>query len=250
MQSKSVARKQGGRRACHANVNGRGPETVLELMAGLASHLRNRLGTGLFLGAAGMRMVSVPRKETVMRTVTDTGLVEMRFGKVVGVATAEGDACCCVVLEAVSGDCQLPIHIGDTEAFNLAATLTGEEFARPMSPQFAAGLLSALGGQVRQVRIDRLIPAFGGGIAYAATVEVDGASGVELVDSRPSDALNLVALVPAPIFAAQEVLADAEARLEGDSPEAILLRRALESEQMTVRRVPPDPLRDHRAREL
>jgi bifunctional DNase/RNase len=139
-----------------------------------------------------MRMVSVPRKETVMRTVTDTGLVEMRFGKVVGVATAEGDACCCVVLEAVSGDCQLPIQIGDTEAFNLAATLTGEEFARPMSPQFAAGLLSALGGQVRQVRIDRLIPAFGGGIAYAATVEVDGASGVELVDSRPSDALNLL----------------------------------------------------------
>jgi bifunctional DNase/RNase len=64
---------------------------------------------------------------------------------------------------------------------------------------------------------------------------VESASGVELVDARPSDALNLVALVPAPIFAAPEVLADAEVRLEGDSPEAILLRRALECEQMTVR---------------
>jgi uncharacterized protein len=135
----------------------------------------------------------------------------------------------------------LPIQIGDTEAFNLAATLTGERFARPMSPQFAAALLGALGGRVRQVRIDRLLPAVGGGTAYGATVEVEGASGVKLLDSRPSDALNLVALVPAPIFAAQEVLADAEARLESESPEAVLLRRALESEQMTVRQGPPAP---------
>jgi len=184
-----------------------------------------------------------------MTTVSDTGFVEMRVGKVVGVATAEGDGCCCVVLDAVLGDRHLPIQIGKTEAFNLAATVTGEDLPRPMSPQFAAALLGVLGGRVRQVRIDRLIPAFGGGIAYAATVEVEGASGVALVDSRPSDALNLVAVVPAPIFAAQEVLADAEARLEGDSADAILLRRALESEQMTVRRGPPEEFRDGQGRE-
>jgi bifunctional DNase/RNase len=58
---------------------------------------------------------------------------------------------------------------------------------------------------------------------------------VALVDARPSDALNLVALVPAPIFVASEILADAEARLEGDSPEAILLHQALDCEQMTLR---------------
>jgi hypothetical protein len=175
-----------------------------------------------------------------MATIADTGFVEMRLGKVVGVVTAEGEASCCVVLDGPSEDRHLPIQIGQTEAFNLSATLTGEEFARPMSPQFAAGLLHALGGRVRQVRIDRLVPAFGGGAAYGATVEVASASGVELVDARPSDALNLVALVPAPIFAAPEVLADAEARLEGDSPEATLLRRALECEQMTVRQGLPD----------
>ena len=59
-------------------------------------------------------------------------------------------------------------------------------------------------------------------------------------ERRPSDALNLIALVPAPIFAAQEVLADAETRPEGDSAEAILLRRALECEQMTVRQGPSE----------
>jgi len=169
-----------------------------------------------------------------MTSVTDTGFAEMRLGKVVGVA-AEDDLSCCVVLDGVTEDRHLPIEIGQTEAFQLSATLTGEEFARPMSSQFAAGLLHALGGRVRQVRIDRLVPVMGG-TAYGATVEVESASGVRLVDARPSDALNLVALAPAPIFAAQEVLADAEARQEGDSPEATLLRRALEGEQMTVGR--------------
>ena len=175
-----------------------------------------------------------------MTTVADVGFVEMRLGKVVGVATAEGEASYFVVLDGVSEDRHLPIQIGQTEAFNLSATLTRMEFARPMSPQFAVGLLHALGGRVRQVRIDRLVPAFGGGTAYGSTVEVESATGVELVDARPSDALNLVALAPAPILAAPEVLADAEAQAEGDSPEASLLRRALECEQMTVRQGPPD----------
>ncbi len=164
----------------------------------------------------------------------------MRLGKVVGVSMAQDDPTFCVVLDAVSRDRHVPIQIGQTEAFNLSASLTEMEFARPMSPQFAAGLLQALAGRVRQVRIDRLVPAFGGGTAYGSTVEVEGASGIESVDARPSDALNLVALVPAPIFVAPEVIADAEARLEGDSAEAILLRRALECEQMTIRQGPPD----------
>ena len=175
----------------------------------------------------------------------DAGFVEMRLGKVVGVATAEDHPSFCVVLDAVSDERRLAITIGETEAFNLSASLTGMVFRRPMSPQFAAGLLHALGGRVRQVRIDRLVPV-AGGTAYGATVEVEatpgvsgvsgasGASGVSLVDARPSDALNLVAVVPAPILVAEEVLADAESRLAGDSPEAIGLRHALEDGQMAV----------------
>jgi len=166
-----------------------------------------------------------------MPAVTDTGFVEMRLGKVVGIGSAEDDVSCVVVLDGVSEDRHLQIQIGDTEAFGLSCTLTGVEFARPMSPQFAAGLLRALGGRLRQVRIDRLTPVPAGG-----TLEVEGAAGVELVDARPSDALNLVALVPAPIFVARDVLAAAEAERQGDSAEAILLRRALEAEQMTIRR--------------
>jgi hypothetical protein len=171
-----------------------------------------------------------------MTSLTDVDFVPMRFGKAVAVDTEDGGSFY-VVLEGVTEDARLPIAIGGTEGFYLSAALTGVQFGRPMTPQFAAGLLHALGGRVRQVRIDRLVEVRGG-TAYGSTVEVEGPSGVRLVDARPSDALNLVALVPAPILVAREVLADAQARLEGNSPEAILLRRAMEAEQTTIQREP------------
>lgn len=174
-----------------------------------------------------------------MTSLTDTDFVPMRLGKVVAVGTEDGPSFC-VVLEGVTHDMRLPIWIGGTEGLYLSAALTGVQFGRPMSPQFAAELLHALGGRIRQVRIDRLVEVRGG-TAYGSTVEVESPSGVTLVDARPSDALNLVALVSAPILVAREVLADAGARLEGDSSEAILLRRALEAEQTTIQRQQSEP---------
>jgi bifunctional DNase/RNase len=174
-----------------------------------------------------------------MTSLTEVGFMAMRLGKVVALADQDGPSFY-VVLEGVTQDVVLPISIGEMEAFNLSATLTGVQFGRPMGPQFAAGLLHALGGSIRQVRIDRLV-AVRGGTAYGSTVEVEGPSGAELVDARPSDALNLVALVPAAILVAAEVLAKAQAGMEGDSPEAVLLRRAVEAEQMSIQRQPSDP---------
>jgi bifunctional DNase/RNase len=98
-----------------------------------------------------------------------------------------------------------------------------------MTCQFVAALVQALGGRVRQVRLDRVVEE-----TYVATVEVEGPPGVQPVDARPSDALNLAALVQAPIFAAPEVLQEAEARREGDSPAAAPLRRALVVPPMTI----------------
>jgi bifunctional DNase/RNase len=72
---------------------------------------------------------------------------------------------------------------------------------------------------------------------YIAIVEVEGSLGVQPVDARPSDALNLAALVQAPILVAPEVLQEAEARREGDSPTAARLRRALVAPPMTVETV-------------
>jgi bifunctional DNase/RNase len=153
-----------------------------------------------------------------MTTATAVGDVEMRIAKVVGLATDEEQSQC-VVLEEVAGDRQLA----------MAARLGGITWRRPMTYQFVAALVQALGGRVRQVRIDRVVEE-----TYLATVEVEGPPGMQSVDARPSDALNLAALVQAPIFAAPAVLQEAEARRAGDSPTAARLRRALAACPMTV----------------
>jgi bifunctional DNase/RNase len=164
-----------------------------------------------------------------MTTATAVGYVEMRIAKVVGLGAAEDRPFYYVVLEELSGDRHLAMAIAQPEAFSLAARLGGIAWRRPMTYQFVAGLVQALGGRVRQVRLDRVVED-----TYIATVEVDGPPGLQSVDARPSDALNLAALVQAPIFAAPGVLQEAEARREGDSPEAARLRRALAAPLMTI----------------
>jgi len=157
-----------------------------------------------------------------MLTTTEVGFIEMRIAKVVafGPPLAERDLWC-VVLDEVSGDRHLVFDIGQSEAFWLAARLQGLSFGRPMTYQFTAALVQGLGGQVRAVRIDRLIDG-----AYGATVEVEGPTGVQYVDARPSDALNLGALAGAAILVSPEVVEDANRRLADDSASATLLRLA------------------------
>jgi bifunctional DNase/RNase len=167
-----------------------------------------------------------------MSATTDVGLVEMRIAKVVGLAAVEDAPLYFVVLEEVSGDRQLAIAIGHAEAFSLAARLGGIAWPRPMTYQFVAALMQALGGRVRQVRIDRVVEE-----AYIGTAEVEGPLGMQSVDARPSDALNLAALVQAPIFVASEVLQEAESSRAGDSPTAARLRRALAAPPMTIESV-------------
>ena len=164
-----------------------------------------------------------------MSATTDVGFVEMRIAKAVGLAGAEDEPFFYVVLEQLAGDRQLAILIAQPEAFSLAARLGGIAWPRPMTYQFVAALVQALGGRVRQVRIDEVVEE-----TYVATAEVEGPLGVQPVDARPSDALNLVALMQAPIFVAPEVLQEAEARRTGDSPEAARLRRALVAPSMTI----------------
>ena len=168
-----------------------------------------------------------------MTAMTDVGFVRMRISKVAGVRN--GDRVCeFVVLDEPGGDRHLLIRIGQAEAFALAANLDEMEWGRPMTYQFMAQLVRSLSGRIRGVRLDGLVAG-----AYAATVEVEGPQGVELVDARSSDALNLAVLTAAPILAALEVLEDSDRRQEGDSAEAVLMRRALAACPMTITRLDP-----------
>ena len=170
-----------------------------------------------------------------MPAITDVSFIEMRIAKAVGFGPPLAEPPFqCVVLDEVSGDRHVVFEIGDAEAFSLAASLQGLEFGRPMTYQFAVALLRGLGGQVRQVRVDRLVDG-----AYAATVEVEGPLGVQSVDARASDALNLAALISAPVFVSAEVMDGSARRQEEDSAEARLLRLAPTVLPMTITREKP-----------
>jgi bifunctional DNase/RNase len=119
-----------------------------------------------------------------MIAVTDTGLVPMRVSKALGLQH-DGEVFEYMVLDERDGDRCLVIQVGRAEAFELAASLQGQGWGRPMTCQFTAALVRSLGGRVREVRLDRIVDG-----ACAAAVEVDGPQGIGLVDARCRDALK------------------------------------------------------------
>ena len=107
-----------------------------------------------------------------------------------------------VVLNEVNGERSFPIWIGDSEATAVALHLERVSLPRPLTYAFAAQVLTAAGGHLREVRIDRL-----DGDVFYATAVVTGPQGDREVDARPSDALNLALLLEAPIQVAEEIIA-------------------------------------------
>jgi len=123
------------------------------------------------------------------------GWVEMRVADVRrGAATEELPERHVVLLEEVGGGRRLCIWVGPFEGIALAMGLREVELPRPDSVRFAAAMLAAAGGSLREVRVTRLVE----GTFYAEAV-VDGPTGEGQVDARPSDALALALVTGAPV---------------------------------------------------
>jgi bifunctional DNase/RNase len=165
-----------------------------------------------------------------MIAATDTGVVPMRVSKAVWVQHGDDNAHF-MVLDELDGDRHLVIQVCSAQAFDLAASLQGLQWDRPLTYQFTAALVRGLDGRVVEVTLDRIVE-----VVYAATVKVEGPQRTALVDARASDALNLAVLTDAPVFAAPDVLAYCIGRQAGDSAEATLMRRALTAHPMTIGR--------------
>jgi bifunctional DNase/RNase len=112
-----------------------------------------------------------------------------------------------VLLQESGSSRRLPIWIGHEHALELALRLLGHDsqLPRPLSSDLSAHLVQALGGRVREVRIDRLIEG-----TYYAVIVVNGPQGTTEVDARPSDALALALVVGAPIRADRAVVETTE----------------------------------------
>jgi uncharacterized protein len=120
-----------------------------------------------------------------------------------------------VLLEEVGGTHQLPIWIGNWEGESIALMLEKVKVPRPLTHAFTASLLRAGGLRVSQVRVHRLA-----GETFYAEVELEGPSGVQAVDGRPSDCIALALELDVPIYVAPDVLtaADAAARAKANQP--------------------------------
>ncbi len=133
-----------------------------------------------------------------------------------------------VFLREVSGERHLPIWIGPFEGEALALALEKIETPRPITFTFAARLLQAAGGRLREVRISRLV----GDVFYAVAV-VDGPAGSTSVDARPSDALNLAVRMGAPIRTAPAVIEQStRGSMNWEEVRRVMLEKGLPAEHM------------------
>jgi RNA polymerase sigma factor (sigma-70 family) len=112
-----------------------------------------------------------------------------------------------VLLGDGSGERVLPIWVGQYEGDAIAISLVGAEAPRPLTFAFAARLLDAAGGRVREVRINRLADE-----TFYAELVLDSATGARTIDARPSDAIALALVTGARIRVASEVMEQAGRR--------------------------------------
>jgi bifunctional DNase/RNase len=102
-------------------------------------------------------------------------------------------------LEEVEGERRFDIFVGRFEGEALTGALGQIRLPRPLTYTFTANLLRAAGIRVREARINRLEAK-----TFYAQAVIEGPSGVQVVDARPSDAINLAVEMGAPIYVAAE----------------------------------------------
>jgi bifunctional DNase/RNase len=131
-----------------------------------------------------------------MPAVTQQEFIDMQVRDVRKAPDSPNPDAHVVLLAERGGDRRLAIWIGREQAIGLAWRLEGLDYFRPETYAMTASAIQALGGQVREVRIDRLTDT-----TFYATIVLDGPSRAAEVDARPSDALNLALATEAPIRA-------------------------------------------------
>ena len=115
-----------------------------------------------------------------------------------------------VVLEEPQTHTYLPITIGASEGQALVMGLRDISFPRPLTYQLMAAILSELGAELTEVRIENLADT----TFHAAMVLQHGEATKEL-DCRPSDAMCLAVRLGAPICVADEVMTEAGRKRQG-----------------------------------
>ena len=114
-----------------------------------------------------------------------------------------------VLLKTADDDKFLPIWIGHSEAAAILMKLQGATPPRPMTHDLLSDVVAELQGEVVKVVVTELRE----NTFYARITIVQDGRELE-IDSRPSDALALAVRSGAPIFAAEDVIAESAIEFE------------------------------------
>jgi bifunctional DNase/RNase len=120
-----------------------------------------------------------------------------------------------VLLKTVDGNKFLPIWIGHPEAASILMKLQGATTPRPMTHDLLCEMLGELEVKCTQVAVTELREN-----TFFASITLS-VNGREMeIDSRPSDAIALAVRAGAPIFAAEEVIAESAIEFEHNIEES------------------------------
>lgn len=114
-----------------------------------------------------------------------------------------------IVLLDEAGHRLLPIWVGKWEGEAIAIGLRDSflfrpnafKLARPLTFNFIANLLKAVGAELVEVRIETIREG-----TFYAVAKLKSGDSVQEVDARPSDAIALALHLDSPVYVAQEVL--------------------------------------------
>ena len=120
-----------------------------------------------------------------------------------------------VLLKTAMGNRFLPIWIGHPEASAILAKLQDSDTPRPMTHDLFSTALGELDAEVVRISVVEMRDS----TFYARIVLRRGGEEVEL-DARPSDAIALALRAKAPIYAADDVIAESAIQMEDEEAEA------------------------------
>ena len=121
-----------------------------------------------------------------------------------------------VLLKETTGTRFLPIWIGPVEATSIAFALQGVQTERPMTHDLMRDLLDHL-----QVAVDRIVVTELRDGTFYAEIQMTQAGDSVTVSSRPSDAIALAVRASVPIYAEEDVLAEAGIEIEDEEEDEV-----------------------------
>ena len=126
--------------------------------------------------------------------------VEMRLAKIIISEISDNQV---VFLKEVDGERQFPILIGIFEATSIDRRVKNIARPRPLTHDLLAGIVNAMGGELKSVLINELRDA-----TYFAKLQILQGDETLQIDARPSDAIAMAVAVdpPLPIYVEEDVI--------------------------------------------